>query len=166
MSLTDALQPRYTYLPTLITMIAVATGSAALWQWLQARRVPAVPLRLIGATALIAIVAVGVSRTADSAWTYRFASGEASALSSAVLANHPILPHDATIFLVGSPLDVGSARWVFADPRLGDAINNNVPKFIKYAPSVEAVASLLPEQPFLIYERDRRGTYIERVITP
>jgi hypothetical protein len=66
-----------------------------------------------------------------------------------------------TIFLIGSPLDAGSAQWVFADPRLGPEIYNNVPA-IEYAPSVAAVALRRPASPVLIYEREPTGRYVER----
>lgn len=59
LSLTDALQPRYAYLPTLITFVAVASGAAVLWGWFEAKRVPDTLLRLAVTGAFIAIVAVG-----------------------------------------------------------------------------------------------------------
>ncbi len=165
LSLTDALQPRYTYLPTLITFAAVASGAAVLWGWFEAKRVPDTPLRLVVTVAFIAIVAVGVRDTAQASSNYRFAATEATAFSSAVLADHPRLAPGTTIVLIASPLDIGSAQWVFADPRLGPEINANVPT-IEYAPSVQALASRQPAQPFLIYEREQAGTYLERFFAP
>ena len=66
--------------------------------------------------------------------------------------------------LIGSHLDAGSARWVFADPRLPPGINNNVPKKIEYAPSVAAVALRGLASPILIYEREPTGRYVERFL--
>ena len=165
LSLTDALQPRYAYLPTLITFVAVVSGAAVLWGWFEAKRVPDAALRLVVTAAFIAVVAVGVRDTAQASSNYRFAASEATAFSSAVLADHPLLAPSTTIFLIGSPLDVGSAQWVFADPRLGAEINDNVPR-IESAPSVQAIVSRQPGQPFLIYEREQTGTYVERSFAP
>jgi hypothetical protein len=68
-----------------------------------------------------------------------------------------------TIILIASPLDAGSAKWVFADPRLGPAIYDNVPA-IEYAPSLAAVALRTPSPPVLIYEREPTGRYVERFL--
>jgi hypothetical protein len=164
LSLTDALQSRYTYLPTLITFVAVASGGATLWGWLRARRVPDTPRRLVVMGAFIAILAVSVAETAQASSDYRIAASDATAFSSAVLADHPVLAHDTTIFLIGRPLDIGSARWVFADPRLGAGVYTNVPKKIEYTPSLQALAPQRPAQPFLIYEREQTGKYVERFL--
>ncbi len=164
LSLTDALQPRYAYLPTLITFVAVASGASVLWGWLKARR-PHAPLRPVVTLVFIAIVAVGVTGTAQASSNFRIAASEAATFSSAVLADHPLLAPGTTIFLIGSPLDLGSARWIFADPRLGAEINENVPA-IEYAPSLQALGLRRPAQPFLIYEREPTGKYVERSFTP
>ncbi len=138
LSLTDRLQTRYTYLPTLITFVFVASGAAVLLDWLAAKRVPETVLRTGAAISLVGLLAIGIIGTAQASSNLRAAESESRAFSSAVLADHPVLMPRTTIFLIGSPLDAGSAQWVFADPRLGPGITDNVPA-IEYAASVAAV---------------------------
>jgi hypothetical protein len=164
LSLTDALQPRYTYLPTLVSFLFVATGAAVLLDWFAARRLPAAMLRAGAAVALVGLLAVGIRGTAQGSSDLRAAETESQAFSAAVLADHPVFIPNTTIFLIGSHLDAGSARWVFADPRLPPGINKNVPKKIEYAPSVAAVALRGLASPILIYEREPSGRYVERFL--
>lgn len=161
LSLTDALQPRYTYFPTLVTFLFVVSGAAVLLDWFAARRLPETVLKAGAAFVLVGLLAVGIIGTSRASSDLRAAERESRAFSSAVLADHPALMPKTTIFLVGSPLDAGSAQWVFADPRLGPAIYNNVPA-IAYAPSVAAVELQSAASPFLIYERESTGRYVER----
>jgi hypothetical protein len=161
LSLTDPLQPRYTYFPTLVTFVFVASGAAVLLDWFAARRVPETLLRAGAAISLVGLLVMGIIGTAQASSNLRAAERESRAFSSAVLADHPVLMPKTTIFLIGSPLDAGSAQWVFADPRLGPEINDNAPA-IAYAPSVAAVKLREPALPVLIYEREPTGQYVER----
>jgi hypothetical protein len=161
LSLTDRLQTRYTYLPTLITFVFVACGAAVLMDFFAARRVPEKVLRAGAAIALVGLLTIAIIGTAEASSNLRAAESESRAFSSAVLADHPVLMPKTTIFLIASPLDAGSAQWVFADPRLGPEINNNVPA-IEYAPSVAAVKLRALASPILIYEREQTGRYVER----
>ncbi len=160
-SLTDALQTRYTYLPTLVTFLFVASGASVLLDWLIARTRLATLARSLAAIALVGLLVVGIRDTAQSSTNLRVAERESRAFSSAVLRDHPVLMPRTTIYLIGSPLDVGSATWVFADPRLGRHTNDSGP-LIEYAPSVEAVARRLRPPLILMYERDPAGAYVER----
>lgn len=161
LSLTDRLQTRYTYLPTLITFVFVACGAAVLLDLLAVRRVPETVLRAGAAIALVGLLALGIIGTAKASSNLRAAESESRAFSSAVMADHPALMPKTTIFLIGSPLDAGSAQWVFADPRLGPGIYDNVPA-VEYAPSVAAVGLRALASPVLIYEREPTGRYVER----
>jgi len=163
LSLTDALQTRYTYLPTLVTFVFVASGAAVLLDWFAARRLPGALLQAGAAIALIALLAVGIRGTTQASSNLRAAERESVAFILAVLTDHPVLMPRTTIVLIGSPLDAGSAKWVFADPRLGPEIYNNVPE-IEYAPSLAAVALQAPASPVLIYEREPSGRYVERFL--
>jgi hypothetical protein len=164
LSLTGGLQTRYTYLPTLVTFLFVASGAAVVLEWFAARRLPGALLRAGAAIALVGLLAVGIRGTVQASSNLRAAESESRAFGAAVLADHPVLIHKTTIFLIGSPLDAGSAKWVFADPRLGPGIYDNVPT-IEYAPSVPAVALREPASPVLIYEREPTGAYIERFLS-
>ena len=163
LSLTDALQTRYTYLPTLVTFVFVASGAAVLFDWFAARKLPGALLQAGTAIALIGLLAVGIRGTTQASSNLRAAERESVAFVLAVLTDHPVLMPRTTIVLIGSPLDAGSAKWVFADPRLGPEIYNNVPE-IEYAPSLAAVALPAPASPVLIYEREPTGRYVERFL--
>jgi hypothetical protein len=161
LSLTDALQTRYTYFPTLVTFVFVASGATVLVEWFAARRLPDTLVQAGAAIALVGLLAVGIRGTAQASSNLRAAESESRAFSTAVLADHPVMMPRTTIVLIGSPLDAGSAQWVFADPRLGPGIYDNVPA-IEYAPSLAAVALRPPSPPVLIYEREPTGRYVER----
>ncbi len=161
LTLTDPLQSRYTYFPTLVTFLFVVSGAGVLLDWFAARRLPETLMRAGAAIVVVGLLAVGIRGTAHASSDLRGAEYESRAFSSAVLADHPALMPKTIIFLIGSPLDVGSAQWVFADPRLGPSINDNVPT-IEYAPAVAAVTVQGAASPVLIYERVPSGQYVER----
>jgi hypothetical protein len=163
LSLTDVLQTRYTYLPTLVTFLFVVSGAGVLLDWFAARRLPVALLQAGAAIALMGLLAVGIKGTVQASSNLRAAESESRAFSAAVLADHPVLMPRTTIVLIGSTLDVGSAKWVFADPRLGPDIYDNVPA-IEYAPSLAAVAHRVPSSPVLIYERESTGRYVARFL--
>jgi hypothetical protein len=161
--LTDPLQGRYTYLPALVTFLFVASGAVVLLEWLIARKLPATLVQALAAVALVGLLAVSIRGTAQASAALKATERESSAFSSAVLKDHPVLDLHTTIFLIGTPLDVGSATWVFADPRLGPQVYDNVPA-IEHAPSLDAVALRRPPPPILIYEREPTGAYVERFV--
>jgi hypothetical protein len=160
LTLTDALQPRYAYLPTVVASLLIAGGGVVVVDWLRswtAIKAFAYPLAAI---TLFAVLSAGVIGTVYAAQSLRSAEKESTALTGAVLAGHPTLAPDTTIYLVGSTIDSGSAHWAFADPRLGAEVNANLPK-IAYAPSVDSVRTSSPPSPYLIYVRQADGTYTE-----
>jgi hypothetical protein len=163
--LTDPLQGRYTYLPALVTFLFVASGGMVLFEWLAARRTSATLLRAMTAIVLVAVLAISIRGTTQASTTLRATEVESRAFSAAVVKDHPSLQPHTTIFLIGSPLDGGSARWVFADPRLRPQIHDNVPLAVERAASLEAVAQLRQAPPILIYEREPTGTYVERFLS-
>jgi hypothetical protein len=164
LSLTDPLQGRYTYLPALVTFLLVASGAVVLLVWLAARKLPATLVQAAAAVALVGLLAVSIRGTVQASAALKATERESRAFSSAVLKDHPVLYLHTTIFLIGSPLDVGSATWVFADPRLGPQVYDNVPA-IEHAPSLDAVALRRPPPPILIYEREPTGAYVERFLS-
>lgn len=169
-SLTDPLQSRYTYFAAMVLFIVAASGGVVLLDWWVARKLPRRLLRPLIAIALVGMLAIGIRETSQSSTALRAAERESRAFSTAVLEDHPVLAPGLTIYLIGSPLDNGSATWVFADPRLGRQINDwlgretkNNRRVIEHAPSVEAVGLLRHGvSPILIYEREPSGRYVER----
>jgi hypothetical protein len=164
LSLTDPLQGRYTYLPALVTFLFVASGAVVLMEWLVARKLPAPLVQAMAAVALVGVLAVSIRGTAQTSTALKATERESRAFSAAVLTDHPVLFLHTTIVLIGSPLDVGSATWVFADPRLGPQVYDNVPA-IEHAASLGAVALRALAPPVLIYEREPTGVYVERFLS-
>jgi hypothetical protein len=159
--ITDSPQSRYVYLATLVTSLIAVIGAATLFDRLRA--LPLGPERFMTLAALmfVTVLAVEAIGTMQRSSQLGAAERESLALRSAVLAHHPTLPHGTTIFLIGHPMDAGSASAVFLDPRLG-ALTQAEPPAIEFAPSLEAVTPKAGGGVVFIYEREASGRYVER----
>jgi len=156
--ITEGAQSRYVYLATLVTFLAAARGTGILLERLVTR---VSRKRLVASAAILfaVLLLVEVAATERRSSDLRVASIESTAFRDAVLASHPGLSPNTTIYLIGSPLDSGSARLVFADPRL--RISPESLPSITVAESVDAVRHKLPSGKAWAFQRLPSGRYVE-----
>jgi hypothetical protein len=146
-------QSRYIYFAGLVAAPVIATGANRVFVqvWARYSHEAVIP----AATFVIAVLlSFETWITAIQSGSLRAAHSESIAFRNAVLAGHSVVPAGTPICILHSPLDVGSATAVFADPLLPTTVG--LPHVTKCAS--EAQAS--PDE--WVYERQPDGAYIER----
>lgn len=111
-------QSRYAYFAGLLVSLVAAIGGMRLLELLRTR-LPGSHVVIPVAVGVAFVAGIQLWMTVQASSALRVAHSESLAFRAAVLSDHAYVPDDAPICLLDSPLDVGSARAVFSDPRLG-----------------------------------------------
>lgn len=152
MTVTLGTQSRYIYFAGLAISPIMATGANRIFNavWSRYSHQAVIPV----ATLVLAVVlSLQTWITAVESGALRAAHAESLAFRSAVLKDHATVPDGTPICLVNTPLDVGSATAVFADPRLGSGIG--LPEVAK----CDSAAAATPGE--WVYARQPDGTYLQ-----
>lgn len=160
--ITEGPQSRYVYLATLVAFLAATRGSGILLRILGRTRVSREQLTAGAVTVVVVLLLVEITATQRRSSELRVAAIESAAFRDAVLASHPGLVPNAIIYLIRSPLDSGSARLVFADPRLHIPAES-LPS-IATAESVDLIPSKSISRVVWAFERLPSGKYVERTL--
>jgi hypothetical protein len=149
---TLGIQPRYVYFAGLVSTPIIAAGAGRLFTFASSRysRQALVPAASI---VVVAMIGLQTWMTGIQSGVLRAAHSESLAFRTSVLRDHPSVPSGTAICIFNSPLDVGSAIAVFADPRLGPDVR---------LPTVSRCDSIAQAQPGeWVYARQPDGTYVE-----
>lgn len=145
-------QSRYAYLAGLLAALIAAMGAGRLYEWTRGR-IPHRWLMSFGLILVTAVVGVEMWKTIQQSSDLRAAYAESTALRAAVLIDHSSVPDGTQICIVNSPLDIGSATAVFADPRLGPGVG--IPVVSKCASAAGVPSGVWG------YVRQSDGSYME-----
>lgn len=144
-------QSRYIYFASLLAMPILAIGAwvAFRWAWNRFSHSALQPITIV----VLAVVISGQAwMTSYESGALRAAHNESLAFRAAVLKDHQAFPDGTPICIMNTPLDVGTATAVFADPRLAPGVG---------IPTVSRCDSLQQAAPGMwVYERQPDGTYV------
>ena len=145
-------QSRYTYFAGLVASPIMAAGANGVFKaaWSRYSHQALIPVATL---VLAVLISFQTWITAIESGSLRAAHSESLAFRTAVLRDHSNVPEGTPICLVNSPLDVGSAIAVFADPRVGSGVG--LPAVAKCATAADAAPGEW------VYTREPDGTYLQ-----